>query len=265
MIYHGGVDEFYEKKFHPGRDYAQIRQNLIIHKKNRKSLWARQFSGLAAFFLYHHTSTVSLGEKPLFDAKKYKAFEKQRQMELTYHFFRLEFLELLSLFRGGGSVLLLVTPPLNLDRVPGEVCSNAITPEVKGRQEGLEALLERGEAARAAVLGDALVLDFSGNALSFYLRGRAYKAMGKFRHAKSSLYRVGLYDCDSSHGSIVFNKIMVTLAEKQNLTVIDFNSMVNSDFGEEGIFVENLFPGKAYYRRLIGVLEKEAVKALKTL
>ena len=44
------------------------------------------------------------------------------------------------------------------------------------------------------------------------------------------------------------------------MTVIDFNSMVNKDFGKEGLFVDNYFPQKIYYQRLVGILEEEMKK-----
>ena len=263
VIYHGGVDEFYEKKFHPGKDYQKIRQNLIIHQKNKKTLWAKQFPRLTAFFLYPSSGTTALPENPRLNIDDYKAFEKQRQMELVYHFYKLEFQELSFLFKGKESVLIVIPPPLNLDRVPGRVCDNAATRIGTVRQKQLKELLDRGELARAATLSDGLVRDFPGNALSFYLRGQSYKRMGQLRKAKASLYRAGLYDCDTSRGSIIFNKIMLTLAEKQNLTIVDFNSIVNNNFGEEKLFIEDLYPKKAYYQQLIGVVEKEVERILK--
>ena len=265
VIYHGGVDEFYEKKFHPGRDYAGIRRNLITYHRNKKSVWAVQFPRLAAFFLYPSSPTLLLPAEPLFNADEYTAFEKQKQMELVYHFYRLEFSELLSLFEGQESTLILVPPPLNLDRAPGRVCDNAVTRIGTARQKQLQGLLERGEPERAVVLAEKLIRDFPGNALSLYLRGQSYKKMGKFRNAKASLYRAGLYDCDTSRGSVIFNKTMLSLAEKEKLTIIDFNSIVNNDFGEEGLFVENLYPRKAHYRELISLLEREILATLKAL
>ena len=40
VIYHGSVDEFYEKKFHPTLHYQKIRHNLITYQKNKNSFWA---------------------------------------------------------------------------------------------------------------------------------------------------------------------------------------------------------------------------------
>ena len=256
VIYHGGVDEFFEKKFHPAKHYQEIRRNLITYQKNRKTFWARQFPALAAFFLYSNSGWVSLEAKPTFNADQYEAGDKQRQMELVYHLFRMEFGELLSFFKEKKSTLIVVTPPLNLGMAPGAVCANALSAPLEIRQKRLERQLEQGSGEELLSAADQLVRDSPGNARSLYLRGLAYKGVGRLREAKASLYRAGAYDCDTSRGSIVFNKIMVMAAEKQNLTVIDFNSMVNNNFGEEGLFIENLFPKKDYYQQLIGRLEE---------
>ena len=265
VIYHGGADEFYEKKFDPVRDYKGIRQNLLTYQKNKKSIWARQFPRLAAFFLYPFSFDIPLDDKPLFNADKYEAFDKQRQMELTYHFFKLEFGELLSFFNKGRSAFIVVPPPLNLERKPGEVCTNTSIRLIRSRQKQLEAFLAQGAGAGMVAMAERLVRDSPGNAHSLHLRGRTYKAVGKLQEAKASFYRAGAFDCDTLKGSIIFNKIMILMAEKRNLTVVDFNSMVNNDFGKEGLFVENLFPEKSYYQQLMSVLGREVTKALKAL
>ena len=256
VIYHGGVDEFYEKKFDPAEDYGAIRQNLILHRKHGKSFWARQLPHVAAFFLYSTGSMVSLGEEPLYNAKKYGAFDKQKQMELTYHLFELEFRQLLSFFREKESTLIVIPPPLNLDMPPGKVCSNTVTQLIDVRQNRLQKLLQEGGGAGLVASAEQLAKDSPGNTRSFYLRGLAYKSAGELRNAKASLYRARLFDCDTSQGSIIFNKTMVTAAEKQNFTIIDFNSMVNNNFGEEGLFVESFFPQKRYYQQLMGILKE---------
>ena len=56
-------------------------------------------------------------------------------MELTYHLLTLEFRELISIFEGRPSVLLIVTPPLNVSVEPGQVCANASTRIIVARQK----------------------------------------------------------------------------------------------------------------------------------
>ena len=266
VIYHGGGDEFYEKRFHSDKDYHTIRKNLIFYQKNKDSLWVRQFSRFVSFFRYSASNIVSLGSKPLFNPHRYEAFEKQRQMELTYHFFEMELQEFWGLlFRGKERrpTLIVVPPPLNLDREPGKVCANSITRFSNAQQKQLEFLLKGGAGEGVLDMAEKLVRASPGNARSLYLRGMAYKSLGKLREAKAAFYRAGAFDCDTSRGNIVLNKLMVTWAEKQNLTVVDFNNMVNNDFGEENIFIESLFPAKHYYQQLMGVLEEEIGKSLK--
>ena len=260
VIYHGGVDEFYEKRFHPRRDYRRIREDLLIHRRYRDTIWAHEFPRLASYWLFSRSS-LWLGPRPLFNAESYEPREKQRQMELTYHLLRLEFRELASLFEGTSSVLLMVTPPLNLSVAPGQVCANASTRLIVARQKKLAELVEGG-ADGAVGIADQLAQDSPGNAQSFYLRGQAYQRAGRIQEAKASLYRASIYDCDTSQGNIIVNKIMVGEGEKENLTIINFNSMVNNNFGEEGLFVDNYFPRKAYYEQLMDILEREIGKAL---
>ena len=71
------------------------------------------------------------------------------------------------------------------------------------------------EATGVLDIANRLAQDSPGNAHSFFLRGQAYQREGKMREAKVSFYRAGIYDCDTSQGNIIVNKIMLTEGEKQ--------------------------------------------------
>jgi tetratricopeptide (TPR) repeat protein len=98
-----------------------------------------------------------------------------------------------------------------------------------------------------------------GNAKTYYLLGQSLKQLGLFKDAKVILYKAQAYDCSLWRGNIIFNKVLITEAERNAIDVIDFNAIVNSNFGKNILFEDEIFPQAIYYEELT----KEIIKKVK--
>ena len=257
LIYHGATQEFFEQKFHLRRDYKTIINNFRKYKDDPWASLLQLFPWLGRF-VYTAPKYVWPPKEPIKYSPEYSATATQRYMEITYKLFEIEFQELLDFLQDKETTLIIIPPPLDLSSAPKKVCTNSVTPSIIKQQKTLQQKISTNQDTKGTLIAAQRLLNNSpGNALSYYLRGLAYKNLGRFRDARASLYRAGLYDCDTSKGNIIFNKILITFSEQNEVPVIDFNHLVNQDFGQKDLFAKNSYPHPFYYQKLMDNLEEK--------
>ena len=152
------------------------------------------------------------------------------------------------------SNLVFITAPLNLEAEPKEVCAHAESEDVIGVQQEIEAELKEG--AYKAAFPKALELSgvtFS-NARSYYLLGRAAQGVGDIKTARDALMKATVFDCANWRGNAVYNAIIKSYAQKNQVNVLDFDQFMSSKLSEEGLFQDELVPQNVFYQTMVSEL-----------
>ena len=187
-------------------------------------------------------------------------------MELTYLTYSAEYRELMEVLKGRRAKVVVIPPAHNLDVAPRTVCQNATSPQLQSTLTGIEEQIRRGRAPAAVENLQKILPKTRGHARAYYLLGQGLKRMGHFKDAKSVLYRAMLYDCWPFRGNMIFNRIQVQIAEKNQFEIIDFNRLVNRQYGQESsspsLFADDIFPQDIFYRKVVSELAGKVKKLL---
>lgn len=248
VIYFGGTSELFEKKFEI-KDKKRILKNFKTFDDEKLISLIITFPWLSKA-LYQNISYQDLG-----DFKEYKsnlaASEKLEEKELTYKLYEYEVNELISLVKDKKSSLIFITAPLNLNVEPKEVCAHSETEDTIGMQQEIEAEIKEGAFKSAYPKALELSEVTYSNARSFYLLGQAALGQGNIQTARTALMKATAFDCSNWRGSAVYNAIIKAYAEKNQVTVIDFDQYLASNISEEGLFQDEIFPQNVFYQNMI--------------
>ena len=184
-------------------------------------------------------------------------------MEIGMKLFQQELSDLVDFCKERGIPLLVITSPLNLQVEPKKVCINSISSTLLKEQEDIRAYLAAGDTKTAYAKGKALLEAAPGNALTYHLMGKISTALGRYKEARTYLENSSAFDCETWRGNVVFNNMMRRIAEKNELPLIDFDDMVNQNYGENILFLDDYYPQEIYYESLVPVLQRSIIKSLK--
>lgn len=249
IIYAGGSSEFVEKKFDI-KSKDKILKNFNTFADDRISSLIITFPVLSKFF-YEYYPHVELGRHTTFLDPFHNDGEVLSYLEMTYKLYESEFINFMKYIRDKKTNFLIVTPPQNLDIPPKKICSQSTSEEIAVINDKIEQLMRKGKFKQSVNLLQKLGQQTVGNAKTYYLLGQSLKNLGLFKDAKVILYQAQTYDCALWRGNIIFNKIMITEAEKHGVDIIDFNAIVNNNFGKNILFLDELYPQEIYYDTLI--------------
>lgn len=263
VIYLGGSEEFYEDKYDLYRNYKTFQHNMKIYQSD---FWqsVMMLAPALSRLIYQPYHYVRLDSQPKADKKSYPPAHKQLQIEMGYNLFNWELEELIALVKEKNSTLIMITPPINLNVPPQNVCSNSSTVRIREEQQEIEKLL--AENPKEALESAAFLANVTvGNARSFYLLGKAYQKNGSLTKAKGMYYRAGALDCSTWRNSIVINKTILEKGSQSDIPVIDFNQMVNKGFtgSSKHLFKDQIYPREKFYRKLFTELDVPVRKVLK--
>ena len=261
IFYHGMSEEFFEKRFLT-TDQKTIEENFELYN-NDKILSMIMTFPIISKFVYKAPNYYHLGKNIRKDTTKYPDRFKQVQLEMGYKFFQFELDDLIRYARENGSILVLMTTPLNLEVNTGKVCKNSISSTLIREQEEIELLINDGDAKSAYIKTKGLLKNTSGNARTYRLMGKTLIKLGRFSEARAYLENSTAFDCKTWRSNVVFNNIVRKAAEKHDLRIIDFDDMVNKNIGSNVLFMDKLYPQELFYERLIQVVEKTIYSSLK--
>jgi hypothetical protein len=259
IIYHGASKEFYEKKFLIKKRRI-ILKNFELFDNNKISSIIMTVPELSKF-IYKDPQHQYLPKIPREDLTRYKPSYKQYKMELTYKLFEYEIIDLINYVRSHDSELIFITTPINLEIEPKKVCSNATSEQVSDLQDSLFKSYENNQLKTIYTQVKSLALKTLGNARSQYLYGMVSLKLQKYKEAKNALIRAEAFDCSKWRGSTIFNNIMKKKAKRNNVYLIDFNDMVNTNLGRGVIFHDDIYPQHIYYQDVMSLLEVKIRKA----
>lgn len=261
VIYHGATEEYFEKRF-VIQDRDTIFHNFKTYKDERYLSLLMTFPILSKF-IYRGTNIYHLGDKIKANTTEYPAPQKLVQMEIEQKLYEQELNELVVYCRERGIPLMMITTPLNLQVGPKKVCPNAISATLLNEQEDIQLLLNDGDAKSAYAKAKTLLEAAPGNALSYHLLGQVLAKLGRFKEARVYLENSTAFDCETWRGNVLFNNMQRRLAEKNELPLIDFDDLVNQNYGKNILFLDELFPQELYYEQLMEIIQRSIIKSLK--
>lgn len=259
IVYLGGGQEFEERRFYLEQS-APILKNFQRYQ-DKKILSAIMTLPVLSRFLYQpHPRVVFEDFNP--ETKEFSAQDLQLRVSTTLQIYRFEMQELIRLVKNKKSQLVLSTQPINLDIAPKKICENAQTPTQRMEQREIIELLKENRSKEAYARSKDLVENTLGNALNFYLKGQSAKAMGKFQEALGNLQLAIIFDCEQSRPTPLINEMLGQYAKKEDLFFIDFNWMLNQNYGRDELFLGDIYPQNIYYQRFMNQLIKIISQAL---
>ncbi len=261
IFYHGASEEFFEKRFLTS-DQKVIAENFKLYDDDEMLSLIMTFPILSKV-IYKALSYYRLGSNIMEDKTKYPEKHKQIQMEMMYQFYIHELRELIRYSREKGSILVLMTTPLNLKIEPKRVCENSISSSLLREQDEIELLINDGDAKSAYIKAKALIQHTIGNARTYRLVAQSLMKLGRFSEAKTYFENSTAFDCATWRGNVVFNNIIRKAAEKHDLRLVDFDDLVNKNLGSNVLFMDEIYPQELYYEQLVQTIENTIISTLK--
>lgn len=248
VLYLGGGQEFDEQRFFL-KDAAVIAENFLRYENDLIQSLILTYPPLSRL-LYQHHEMLTLDEfhpLPEFDEDQ----KIQRLSTLTYQVFRYELQELVRKLTPDNQKVILATSPINLDIAPKKICQHTQTRTQKREQDDIESLLKAGRSKEAYARAKELANNTLANPLNHYLKGQTAKKMGRLSEAKTSLQLAAVYDCGLWRANMVVNNLITQTAKRDDLFFIDFDFLVNQNFGRDEVFLNQLSPQNLYYQRFM--------------
>ena len=253
VLYLGATQEYHEVRYDPGHRKA-IHDNWKRYQDDKISSLIISFPVLSKV-LYKPIPYVTMGKmiKPRMIIPEGENF--QDFIKTTDQLFKEEFLTLIEFFKENDAQLIVIAPPQNLDIAPRKVCGNSTSHKIQQQNFVYEEAIKKGQL-KSAIKGLQELGNITlANAKTWYLLGQALKKSGLYKDAKSILYRAQAFDCGLWRGHMGFNKTLITSSEAHDIEVVDFNRIVNSNYGENILFFDEVTPQNIYYERLVDELE----------
>ena len=248
VIYHGASSEFYEKKFNLS-DRSTVFTNFKNYDNDKILSLLITFPELSRI-IYLNDSQVSLKEKITKNNIVLAEGEKVLAKDLTYKLFQYEMREMTEILKANNSTLIIITPPINYELPPNEVCQEVSTNSIIEIHQEANELLKNGDAKGAYALIKELSNEVVGNADTQHLLGQTALKMGNFEEARNALAMAVSFDCKPDRGDPVFNEIMKNEGKKTLAFIIDFDLMGKSLIGGEPFFLNDVFPHNLYYEKV---------------
>ncbi len=149
--------------------------------------------------------------------------------------------------------LVLITSPINLDRIPNEVCQNATNKDLNKKLTEYGNNLLQGDF-KSALIDLKSLKNVNGNSRYHYLLGRSYVMTGDFKKGKQEFYKANAFDCSPNGASHLINNAIRKLAINYEVPLIDLERIINEDYGKNIVFFDETTPQNLYYEKFIKLL-----------
>ena len=248
IIYHGASEELYEKKFNIA-DKEKIEQNFAMFDNDKIISLIITFPILSKYFYkkIHYVDLTKIEENNEINSAEDKLNIKQ----LSFQIFNQELRELIDLAKRNKSKLIFITTPLNNNIPPKEVCAHANTPTIQIVQSDIQKLIDEGKFKEAFSAAKNLSDITTANALSFYLLGVSARGLGNQKTAREAFQKAAVFDCKNWRGNAVYNSILTKEGQKNQILVIDFDRVLDSNESADALFFDEIIPQNIYYNGLV--------------
>ena len=248
VIYHGGSQEFFEKTFFL-KDKAKILANFKKHSDEKILSLIMAFPTLSKF-IYEPVTTIELDQWNE-DNDDLEGQDKLSKMEMTYKFFRHQLWDMVNYVKEKNSTLILLTTPINLIIPPKKVCKGATNALLKLEMEKIENEIKSEKYKIAFQKLELLKKKVLGNSRLLYFSGISTAKLGFPKTAEKILQKSAVFDCGAWRSNKIFNNIIREASTKHDLFLIDFDKIVNSQFGKGPLFLGDTYPQTFFYKKVI--------------
>lgn len=238
IIYLGGTSEFYEALY--PSNLLILEQNLKRYKNDFLSSLIVLYPELSKLFFLKDQDLI-LGS----EIKKETYNDDIRFQKLSaanYFFFKESLENLIDYIQDNNSNLILVTAPINLELEPVKVCSNSIVDEIVIEQNEIKKLIDAQKFKEAQLKLKSLLKVSIGNAYTKYLEGLLAFKTAKYQEAKDAFKLARALDCTDRGANIVINEIIRQVAIQKDVMVVDYENIINDQFGSDILFLNGDSP-----------------------
>lgn len=260
VIYQGGSEEFSEVKFDDEQTQV-IRENFRRYSDDRIET-AITLAPWVSRLIYEPMSRVKLEENPKVMNEIPEA-DYLKRLDTEILLFEQQLIQMVNLSKDRGSLLILVTTPINLEIAPKRVCSFTLTVEIEKEIMDLKALIEKADIKTAYATSSKLIELNAGNAELYFLHGQIAKSMGRFDEATASFLKASSFDCEPWRATEVHNSIIRKVAKAHQVMLFDFSRFVQTDWAQNTVFFDEIFAQNLYYEKgveQLGLVIKEILK-----
>jgi hypothetical protein len=248
ILYMGGSEEYYEKNFNL-EDFNKIKMNFDLFHDPRYSTLVYAFPTLAKF-LYKEINWVRLDQTIREDRTEYDSNEILKIGEMKYFLFSEHLKEMTRLADANHSKIIFVTAPINLLIPPKKTCESARSTDLENKLNDIKPLIEDNQHKVAYGLLKPLINNYTGHAELYYLFGKLAIELGEKTIGLEALNKAAIFDCRPYRANLVYNKIMLDVAQSNNHPLIDFDSLISSHIQENDAFIDNIYVQNNYYQLL---------------
>ncbi|MBI2520277.1 MAG: tetratricopeptide repeat protein [Bdellovibrio sp.] len=260
IIYLGGSEEGFENKFDI-KDYSKIMLNFKLFS-NPKIATLIMTMPFTSKVLYTHPQYVLLGESKVQreEVTFQQGHEELSFLKLSFKLFESEMRELHTLAREHESSVIMLTSPINLEVQPKKVCSDMITATTMTEEVKIQDLFEQGNYKEAFNILVPIANTLPGNANIQFMLGKAARESGQLALAKDAFYKSVAFDCELWRTHPVFNGITRHLTQEFGQTLVDFDLLVNGQYGKDALFLNDTFPQDVYFKLASNLLKEKLKK-----
>lgn len=259
VIYMGGTSEFYEDLYPKRLNKSLL--NLQIFQNDYVQTAVMIYPTLSRFL--YSPEKIKLLSKEIKKRENKNDIWFQRVAKSTFYFYELQLQELVEVINDKNSFPIFVRPPINYERKVNKICDNAVTDEITIEQNEISNLIEKGNIKEAynklIILNDLSV----ANAQTKYLLGKTLLSSGKIQESKKNYRLAKALDCDPTGAHPVINALISKIAKNQSVDLIDFDSLINQDFGRDILFLTDHSPQVIYWEKFVNTLTLKVKEALK--
>ncbi len=260
VIYLGGSEEGFESKFNI-KEYSKIMLNFKMFANPKMATLIMTFP-FASKVLYTTPEHVLLNDTKVKreEVNFQQGHEELEFFKLSFKLYESELRELHTLAREHESSLVVITAPINLEVAPKKVCSDMITTTTMTEEVKIQELFEQGDFKTAYNVLMPIVEAIPGNANLEFMLGRAARESGQLALAKEAFYKGVAFDCELWRAHPVLNQLNRNLAQEYGQTLIDFDLLVNGQFGKDTLFLNDSYPQDVYFKLVSNFLKEKLKK-----
>jgi hypothetical protein len=252
VLYHGSSQEEWELKFKT-IDSKRIYKNLTegLSPFYQSLLYVSPFFGK---FIFSRFEIQNLNSTPKeVDPNLADKFILQR-MPVNYLLFYYELLELIDYVQSSGSLLILITTPIDNSIKPLKTCEQSFTSTLKENIEQSEQYIENGNYITAYNKLKDLMKEAHGNALAHYLFGVAASKTGQIKESIHHLMMASSLDCRRWRSNAVYNTIIRDLAKDKEVPLFDFAAIFLKQWHFNSAFLKGIYPQELFYQKAVKIL-----------
>ncbi len=261
ILYHGGSEEFFEKKFYTEEAPLILENFSFIQDQNIAT--ALHFFPAFSRFLFHKQKLIQLDEFTTVDQdlRHYDQLEFQKRSEVLFKLYEKELEEMISWIKEKGSRLVILSTPINLDIQPKRPCVTQNEQLVQQKLGLIQEALQKRQLKLAYDLLVRLKDKIQHHPLVYYYLGQAAQGLSRSAESIQYLQLAAAFDCQFWRGGKAFDQIQKKYAALYQTYYFDFSQFLNDQLGQNTLFLDEIYPQPLFYEQAVELLAQALKKS----